>query len=104
MKYLSVLILLFVSVAVSAAGVSTTNFTGTSFSNTITNGSSSDSASYAGSAASSEFADGVFSTRNDRYAGSSNASESVLGKRLTVLASSAELSALTALLAVLLKR
>ena len=75
MKILSGLCLIFVSAGAFAAGVSTTNFTGTSFSNTITNGSSSDSASYAGSAASSEFAHGVLSTRNDRFAGSSNASE-----------------------------
>jgi len=64
-----------VSAGAFAAGVSTTNFSGTSFSNTITNGSSSDSGSYAGSAASSEFANGVFSTRNDRFAGSNNATD-----------------------------
>lgn len=74
-QIVSVLCLIFVSAGVFAAGVSTTNFSGTSFSNTITNGSSNDSGSYAGSAASREFASGVLSTRNDRYAGSSNSSE-----------------------------
>ena len=71
----SFICLLFVSAGISAAGVSNTTFTGTSYSNGFTVGSSSDSASYSGSAASSEFANGVLSTRHDVFGGSSNASE-----------------------------